>query len=452
VSYSPDGKQLCYTTIDLEKEVAAVMVANIDGSGAHALSSRKMTLLGGFYQIASWSPDGKRIATFIIDPTKSGQNYELMEVDTTSGETKPMEGGRWRQINNMTWLPDGSGVLLAALQRTGTQVQLWVVSYPDGKVRKVSNDLSEYEAVAITADGSAIAAVQHNFSSQIWTGPADAPEKLQSITSGRLDGREGLAWDGSERVIYTGNQAENWDLFEIGADGSGEKKLTFSARYHGVPTVCEGGRSVVFDSNAEGQSHLWKLDGQSGEEAQLTKGLGEFAPVCAGEWIYYDQIEADGKSLVYKMPAKGGAGIKMDERQAVGGALLTLDGKRLVFPGIGKNRQVDGIFLDAESGRTEGEIDMDVQMDPFVKVARWSADGKGLVIADVRSGAPNLWFFPSIEEKGQETKIVGHGKPKQLTFYKSGMIWDFDWSRDGKKIAVARGENASDVVLFRETK
>jgi Tol biopolymer transport system component len=450
VSYSPDGKQICYTTIDLEKEDTAVMVANIDGSGAHALSSRKMTMLGGYYHMGSWSPDGKRIATFMINPTESGQNYQLMEVDTTGGDTKPIEGGRWRQINNMTWLPDGSGLLLAALQKTGTQSQLWVVSYPDGKIRKVSNDLSEYESVAVTADGGTIAAVQHNASSEIWVGPADAPEKIQAFTGGRLDGKEGLAWDGSERVIYTGNRAENWDLFEIGTNGSDEKKLTFSARFHGIPTVCEGGRSVVFDSNAAGQKHLWKLDRQSGEETQLTKGPGEFAPVCAGEWIYYDQIEADGKSLVYKMPAKGGTGIKMDERPAVGGPLLTLDGKRLVFPGIGKNGQIVGIFLDAENGRTVGEVDMDVQMDPFVKAARWSADGKGLVISDVRSGTPNLWLFPSIEGKGGE--IVGHGKPKQLTFYKGGMIWDFDWSGDGKKIAMARGESTSDVVVFRETK
>jgi len=450
VSYSPDSKQLCYTTIDLEKEQTAVMVANFDGSGAHALASRKMTMMGGYYQVASWSPDGKHIATFVIDPVDSGQNYELIDVDVASGANEPMKGGRWRQITNLTWLPDGSGLLLAALQKTGTQVQLWVLSYPDGKARKVSNDLSEYEDVAITADGSAIAAVQHNVSSKIWVGPAGAAENAQAITNGRLDGRQGLAWNGSEGVIYTGNRAENWDLFEAGADGSGERKLTFSSRYHAVPTVCEGGRSVVFDTNTAGKSHLWKLDRQTGEETQLTNGGGEFAAVCGGEWIYYGQVVADGKSLVYKMPVKGGTGIKMDDRAAVGGPLLTLDGKRLVFPGIGKDGQIVGVFLDAENGRKIGEVDMDVQMDPYVKSARWSVDGKGLVVSDVRSGTPNLWYFPSIEAK--DGTIVGHEKPKQLTFYKDGMIWDFDWSRDRKKIAMARGESASDVVVFREMK
>jgi len=90
----------------------------------------------------------------------------------------------------------------------------------------------------------------------------------------------------------------------------------------------------------------------------------------------------------------------------------------------------------------------------FLEVARWSVDGKAVVLADVRSGTPNLWEFPLVEGKGGagEMKYVWHGEPKQLTFYKSGTIWDFDWSRDGKKIVMARGASASDVVLFKETK
>ena len=53
---------------------------------------------------------------------------------------------------------------------------------------------------------------------------------------------------------------------------------------------------------------------------------------------------------------------------------------------------------------------------------------------------------------GTDVRFVAHGEPKQLTFYKSGMIWDFDWSRDGKKVAISRGANASDVVLFTAAK
>ena len=455
VSYSPDGKQLAYTTTDLEKQESALMVANIDGSEAHTLATRKMSMLSGFYLSAAWSPDGKRIASFFIDPTEGGQNYKLVEVDTASGAEKPIEGGKWRQINNMRWLPDGSGLLLAALRKSATQAQLWVVSYPEGNIRKISNDLSEYESVALTADGKALAAVQLNMSSDIWVGPADAPDKVQQVSNGRLDGKNGVTWTGDGRVIYAGDHAENWDLFQIDADGGNERRLTFGERLHESPTACEGGKSVVFDSNSSGVLHLWRLDLQSGAEAQLTKGLGEFGPACAGEgeWLFYGQAVEGGNTYVYKMLTKGGAGERVDDRVTVGGPLLTLDGKHIVFPGIGK-KGIAGMIVEAETGKKEAELELTVQMDPYVKVARWSADGKAAVIVDVRSGTSNLWAFPLVVGSGHagEMSYVAQAEPKQLTFYKSGMIWDFDWSRDGKKVAIARGANASDVVLFTVTK
>jgi hypothetical protein len=64
------------------------------------------------------------------------------------------------------------------------------------------------------------------------------------------------------------------------------------------------------------------------------------------------------------------------------------------------------------------------------------------VLSDNRSGATNLWAFP----------IFGGGEPKQLTFYESGVIWDFEPSLDGKWMAIARGSRESDAVLFREEK
>ncbi len=455
VSYSPDGKQLAYTKSDFEKEESALMVANFDGSEAHKLATRKMSMLSGYYVMAAWSPDGKKIASFVIDPTVDGQNYKLVEVDTTSGAEKPIKGGGWRQINNMRWLPDGSGLLLAALRKSATQAQLWVVSYPEGNIRKISNDLSEYESVAVTADGNAIAAVQLNMSSEIWVGPSDAPDKAQQVSNGRLDGKNGVAWTRDGHVIYAGDHAENWDLFQIDADGGNERRLTFGDRLHESPTGCEGGKSVVFDSNSSGVLHLWRLDLQSGAETQLTKGLGEFGPACAGdgEWVYYGQAVEGGNTYIYKMPAKGGAAVKVDDRVTVAGPLLTLDGKRVLFPGIGK-KGVVGMIVELETGKKEAGIELAVQMDPYVKVARWSADGKDVVVVDVRSGASNLWAFQLAAGSGEagEKRNAAQAEPKQLTFYKSGMIWDFNWSQDAKKVAIARGANASDVVLFKEVK
>ncbi|MEJ2010505.1 MAG: hypothetical protein P8Z30_20520 [Acidobacteriota bacterium] len=44
---------------------------------------------------------------------------------------------------------------------------------------------------------------------------------------------------------------------------------------------------------------------------------------------------------------------------------------------------------------------------------------------------------------------ISGGAPRQSTHYKSGLIFDFDVSRDGQ-LAIARGTQSRDVVLIRK--
>ncbi len=44
------------------------------------------------------------------------------------------------------------------------------------------------------------------------------------------------------------------------------------------------------------------------------------------------------------------------------------------------------------------------------------------------------------------------GKPVQLTDFKSDNIFSFDWSRDGKFLALSRGSTINDVVLISDFK
>ena len=90
-----------------------------------------------------------------------------------------------------------------------------------------------------------------------------------------------------------------------------------------------------------------------------------------------------------------------------------------------------------------GEYKAAVLQDPDHGAARWLPDGRAWAFVDVRSGVDNLWAFPETNPPGE---------PKQLTHYTKGVIWDLRWSPDGKKIALARGTNTSDVVLFRAAK
>ena len=75
-------------------------------------------------------------------------------------------------------------------------------------------------------------------------------------------------------------------------------------------------------------------------------------------------------------------------------------------------------------------------------VMRWTPDGHSLVYADwSKSGVGNLF-----------AQSISGGEPKKLTDFKSELIFNFDYSRDGKQIAFSRGTNASDVLLYTNIK
>jgi Tol biopolymer transport system component len=69
---------------------------------------------------------------------------------------------------------------------------------------------------------------------------------------------------------------------------------------------------------------------------------------------------------------------------------------------------------------------------------RWAPDGEAAEYALTRNGVSNIW----------QQKLTG-GAPKQITNFESGLIFDFDWSHDGKQLALTRGSESSDVILIR---
>jgi Tol biopolymer transport system component len=75
-----------------------------------------------------------------------------------------------------------------------------------------------------------------------------------------------------------------------------------------------------------------------------------------------------------------------------------------------------------------------------VNLIRWK-DASTITYVGNKRGVSNIW--------GQS--ITG-GQPIQLTHFTSDKILWFDWSRDGKRLAYARGLFTSDVVLFVDSR
>jgi serine/threonine protein kinase len=440
LSFSPDGTQVAYALVDKSAGALKIIAANRDGTGGRLVASEKAGFAYSGFVRVRWAPDGKRLAVNLTDSEDpGGLAASLSEVDVATGRVKRMAGKRWRTIRDLTWLPDGSGLLLVAQEKTGVPDQLWLVTYPAGERRRISNDLMQYRSVSVSADGKSIVGTQWDASSTLWAAPAGSPDAARQITTGLMDGGHGLTILPDNRIVYTGDHAENWDLFVADMDGQNMRQLSFDGRFHNSPTVCEHGQSVLYSTDSLGVEHLWKLDLKTGSSVQVTNGAGESDPACApaSDTVYYVGRTSDGEEAIFKISVAGGQPVQVSEQLSVSSPCVSPDGQHLLFIAGRKDGVRTYLTLSTATGKVESEYPVPSTIWYGIS---WMPDSRSVAVQDARSGASNLWALP----------VLGGGPEKQITHYTTGEGAYLQYSPDGKWLVMERGPNIANAVLFRD--
>lgn len=70
---------------------------------------------------------------------------------------------------------------------------------------------------------------------------------------------------------------------------------------------------------------------------------------------------------------------------------------------------------------------------------RWTPNGRGLTYRENPLGASKIWVQP----------LTG-GPPESFAEFETDRVFGFDWSRDGKHLAVVRGFWSMDAVLIKD--
>jgi hypothetical protein len=435
---------MAYTSLDVAANEIALMVSKIDGTGARKLATHPATFQYGFFNILRWSPGGKFIVAHVTDPSEpNGLAGTLVKVDVATGAQQPMPGRHWRLVHDFVWLPDESGLILAAQDKTAVPAQIWALSYPGGVVRRISNDISDYLSVALSADARTIAAVQRNLTSDIWTAPASNPDAGRQITFGRTEGINDFTITPDNHIVYTANHAGNWDLFISDFDGANARQLSFDNRYHTSPSACDDGHTVIFGSNSAQGDRVWKIDVQTGVSSALTNGPSESFATCGGigASVFYLE-QGNGSSFVFKLPLAGGPPVRLSDLTAFSPPFPSMDGLHVAFASPGKDDKVFLAVVSADNGVLEARPTIPDTLDHTSNAVAWAPDNRSMVLSDIRTGTPNIWSLP----------VLGNAPARQLTHLTSGQIWAFHYTRDGRSVAMARGNNQSDVVLFTSPK
>jgi len=434
-SFSPDGKQFVFGRWDDKTTETALFVANADGSNERKLISLFKTKY--FNSLPVWSPDGKLIACSIGDDERLGSKQTLVVVGVLDGALKELSEYKWDVIASVVWLPDMSGLVFSADDDGGGEgtFKLWQISYPGGESRRLTQDLTSYANISLTADGKALVAIERESTSNIWVSPNADVNAAIPVATGK-DVSRGISWTPDKRVVYVSTGSGKPEVWIMNSDGSNQKQLTNDGRIKYTPVVSSDGRYIVYGTS-QGGADLWRINLDGNNPTLLTDKSGdEGDPDISpdGKWIIYSRWYA-GKQTLWRLPIDGGEAKQLTDYSSTE-PNVSPDGKHIAC-----------YFLDEKNIFRLGIVPFEggapiktLTLPPYVYVdmsPKWMPDGLGITYVDRQ----NLWLLP-----------IDGSAAKQLTDYKQGRLYRREWTRDGKQVAIVRGESTNDVVMITDFK
>jgi Tol biopolymer transport system component/DNA-binding winged helix-turn-helix (wHTH) protein len=441
-SYSPDGAQFAFLRVKGGEQVD-LLIADADGSNERVLATRPY--LDGFTSGTAWSPDGKTIAFSTVESKKSIRSV-LWAVSVGDGSVREIYSTP-SQLGRPCWLPDGSG-LLAPIGNSIFQSlrgQLWFISFPMGQARRLTNDLMDYQpdSLGLTQDGRTLAAIAQTRVSDLWIAPAGDTTKAKQVP--RTDHAVGrFSWTSSGRIVFAGGDG---NLSVLNSDGSARTLLAADDYPVGDPSVCGDGRYIVYSTYREQKAGIWRIDADGSNPIRIADEPVATSPQCSpdGKWVIYVQVPSLTLMRVTITGEKAPETITQSPAAWELDVLaISPEGKRIVYvaapetpvvnPSSPSGSQPNQLKVIAFDG---GTLMHQSAWPASAWRPRWAPRGEAIEYVLTQDGVSNIWQQP----------LTG-GPPKQVTHFDSGEIFDFEWSRDGRQLALTRGSESSDVILM----
>jgi Tol biopolymer transport system component len=171
IAISPDGTQISYIYNLRSQGESMLMVANADGGDPHSIAMRKQPSYFQFLAGPAWSSDGKTLAVIVEDGSRNLSS--LVGYSVADGTEKVLPApGDWQVYRDLEWLPDGTGLVVSVRANSPTErAQVWELSYPSGKARRITNDRNDYESVSLARSNPSLVGMVTQADSVIWLVP-----------------------------------------------------------------------------------------------------------------------------------------------------------------------------------------------------------------------------------------------------------------------------------------
>ncbi|MCY7347589.1 MAG: winged helix-turn-helix domain-containing protein [Pyrinomonadaceae bacterium] len=446
---SPDNRRVAFVRYFADQNRYVLIVKNLDSGKERELISRNYPEFPAFNAAPAWSPDGTRIALTVQDRAKLLS--QLMLIDAENGAEKAVQTDGFRQIEEIVWLPDGENVIVSA-NRTGKFMQLWKIETATGFSRRITNDLASYQNLSLTADGKTLVANQFTQYSNLWTATDGKPENLKQITFGNsmLDGLSAIDWFEDEKILYVSHEIQKpfQEIWTVNPFDNARLQLTNNTDYQAeFPTAAADQRYVFFNSNQTGLLQIWRTEKDGGNLTQITRdesghnGLPVVSP--DGKWLYYLN-KKEAVSTVRRKSLDDGADTIFFARADLSPSAwiaVSPDGKRLGFINYADKSPTEG------SNRTYQIVVVATDNPNDARFYKISASARYFEFS------PDNTSLEYIENTAAEGKIrrqslADESKGEAIFTIPKDTLFHFARSKDGKHLAIARGQQINDAVLL----
>jgi eukaryotic-like serine/threonine-protein kinase len=427
-SFSPDGKRFVY--LRETPDTAEIHLINRDLSG-------DVIIYQGVASASDplWSPDGKTIAWSEI---RHGRKtcFQLYHLEAKRVRTiLPPSGLSFHRF--FAWMPDSSRLVATFFTQQSDLAQLGLLDLSSGQIVPITNDLSFYGAVALSADGHSFATISLTIDPEL---SFYKSEGGKAVTTAKLHvSPAGLAWQEAGHIAFIGHQ--RIDLYDhteqtIAPIGTGEVQVGTNI------AACSDGR-LVFTGIPKGADHpeAFRINADGTDLAQLTNGGAVQDLQCVAGGVVNYTVSEGSSSIAWSVPLAGGTPRKLLTVSPPNAVAFSKDGKQVVAWVAGQHPHDERFLANLFDLAHPDSPAEPLTIDPRWSTSTWhiSPDGKAIVYPIVERGQWSLLAQPLI---GGPTHALTEGAPPRIA--------DFGWSPEGSQLVVLRKQAISNVVLISD--
>ena len=440
VGWSPDGRHLAFIRTGDAFSTTSLVIADPDGSHERSVAIRRAP--AAFYSLSevgqpsvrpAWSPDGRLIALCGFAAEAGVRRVQVVFVDVATGTERilPLPPGVGTP-QGLAWLDVGS-VALSGAPAPGLAVQLFRMTYPGGRLSRLTNDLNEYTGISTTADRSTLVTLRRETRAGVWVADGAGLNGVEVVPPAPFSGLTmTVAW-AADRLLYMVQGDGRLSISSVVPGGRPAEVV----QNGGVPVATSDGRKIVYVSSEPGaRAGLWKVDADGRQPVHLVTGDAILPVVTPDDRRVIFLSSRTGLQSPWIVSIDGGTPVQIVNMFAGAFSLdVSSDGQLLLFGTTDERNRYVPVVCELPACASRRRL-------PAVPPSRlrWAPDGRA--IAFISAATPsNVWLQP-----------LDEAPARQLTHLTDGTISDFAWSKDGSRLALARATMTNDIVLFKGLK